>query len=149
MDIVENILKSANLEYEFIIHNKQIYSAMEGADYFHIEPGQTAPTLIIETDKGYFSVIFSGSRSHVDLGYIAKLLGISKIKLAKKNKLQQITGFAPGDTPMVGINLPVIFDKKLFQYDFVYGGSGKANRTLKISPMALITINQPIAFLEK
>ena len=148
MDTVQNILENSNFDYKFIFHEKQIYSATEGAGYFGIEVGQTAPTLIIKTDKGYFSIIFSGSRSHIDFEQVAKILGVSRAKLANKDKVREITGFTPGDTPMVGLTLPVIFDKKLLQYPFVYGGSGQPNRTLKISPVALIKLNQPVAFLE-
>lgn len=148
MDIVQSILESSNFDYEFIFHEKQIYSASEGSEYFGIEVGQTAPTLIIKTDKGYFSIIFSGSHGRIDFKVIAKILGVSHAKLANKDKVREITGFDPGDTPMVGLTLPVIFDKNLLQYPFVYGGSGQPNRTLKISPLALIKLNQPVAFLK-
>ncbi|MDR3564470.1 MAG: YbaK/EbsC family protein, partial [Negativicutes bacterium] len=56
--------------------------------------------------------------------------------------------FNPGDTPLVGLDLPTVFDKKLLQYPFVYGGSGQPNRTLKIAPAALTKLNQVVAFLD-
>jgi len=148
MDKVKDILENSNSNYEFIFHEKQIYSATEGAEYFGIEAGQTAPTLIIKTDKGYFAIIFSGCRNCIDFEFIAKILGVSRAKLANKDKVLEITGFNPGDTPMVGLTLPTIFDKKLLQYPFVYGGSGQQNRTLKISPIVLRKLIQPVAFLE-
>ncbi len=49
---------------------------------------------------------------------------------------------------MVGLALPVIFDKKLLQYSFVYGGSGQPNRTLKLVPDLLQKLVQPVAFLD-
>ncbi len=148
MDRVKDILEKSNCDYEFIFHEKQIYSATEGAEYFGIDAGQTAPTLIIKTEKGYFAIIFSGGRNRIDFELIAKIIGVSRVKLANKDKVREITGFAPGDTPLVGLSLPIIFDKKLLQYPFVYGGSGYPNRTLKLSAAALIKLNQPIAFLE-
>lgn len=147
MDIIETALNISSFEYQFIYHDKQIYSATDGAEFFHIDPGQTAPTLIVETDKGCFSIIFSGSRSRVDFKYIAKLLDVSKVQLAKKSRVFEITGFDPGNTPMVGLNLPVIFDKRLLQYTFIYGGSGLPNRTLKISPESLVKLNNVVAFI--
>jgi Cys-tRNA(Pro)/Cys-tRNA(Cys) deacylase len=148
MDTVQNFLANSDDDYEFIFHEKQIYSAAEGADFFGIEPGQTAPTLIVKADQGYFSIIFSGSRSHIDFELIAKLLHVSQVKLVNKGKVRQITGFNPGDTPMVGLGLPTVFDKKLLQYPFVYGGSGLPNRTLKIAPIALTKLNRIVAFLD-
>jgi prolyl-tRNA editing enzyme YbaK/EbsC (Cys-tRNA(Pro) deacylase) len=49
---------------------------------------------------------------------------------------------------MVGLALPAIFDKKLLQYSFVYGGSGQPNRTLKLAPALLQELVQPVAFLD-
>jgi Cys-tRNA(Pro)/Cys-tRNA(Cys) deacylase len=146
MDMVQTILEHSGFAYEFIFHEKQIYSAAEGAEYFRIEAGQTAPTLIIKTDRGYFSIIFSGSRNRIDFRLIARLLGVSQAKLANKTKVREITGFDPGDTPVVGLTLPAVFDRKLLHYPFVYGGSGQPNRTLKIAPVALTKLNQIAAF---
>lgn len=148
MDTVKKTLKDSNCEYEFIFHEKQLSTVSEGAAYFGIESGQTAPTLIIKTEKGYCSIIFSGSRSHIDFDQIAKILDVPRAKLANRDKVKSITGFSPGDTPMVGLNLPTIFDKKLLQYPFVYGGSGQPNRTLKISPDTLVKLNNVVAYLE-
>jgi prolyl-tRNA editing enzyme YbaK/EbsC (Cys-tRNA(Pro) deacylase) len=148
MDIIKNVLENSKFDYEFIFHEKQIYSAAEGAEFFGIDAGQTAPTLIINTDKGYFSITFSGSRSSIDFKELAKILNVSRVKLASRNKVHEIIGFNPGDTPMVGLSLPAIFDKRLLQYSYVYGGSGEPNRTLKTSPTTLIELNHPIAFLE-
>jgi Cys-tRNA(Pro)/Cys-tRNA(Cys) deacylase len=148
MDLVQSVLENSNYDYEFIFHEKQIYSAAEGADFFGIEPGQTAPTLIVKAETGYFSIIFSGSRGHIDFERIAKLLNVSQVKLASKDKVVKITGFNPGDTPMVGLALPAVFDRKLLQYPFVYGGSGQPNRTLKIAPVTLTKLNRVVAFLD-
>ena len=148
MDPVKELLDRSQTAYEFIFHEKQVYSVADGVACFGIEAGQTAPTLILKTDTGYYSLVFSGSRQHIDFKSLESILGVSHVKLANKSKVHDITGFAPGDTPMVGLSLPVIFDKKLFQYPFVYGGSGLPNRTLKISPAALLDLVQPVAFLE-
>ena len=148
MDPVKEFLERSQAAYEFIFHEKQVYSVAEGVAYFGIEAGQAAPTLILKTDKGYYSLVFSGSRPPIDFKSIETILGVSRVKLANRNKVQDITGFAPGDTPMVGLSLPAIFDKKLLQYPFVYGGSGRPNRTLKISPVTLLKLVQPVVFLE-
>ena len=148
MDIVTATLESSGVEYELIHHEQHLCSAAAGAAFFGIDPGQTAPTLIAETDHGYVSIIFSGSRNHLDFKQAAAIIGSAKFLLAKRNKLREITGFDAGDMPMVGLNMPVLFDKRLFQYSFVYGGSGLANRTLKISPTLLAKLNHVIAYPE-
>lgn len=148
MDVIENFMETSDYKYEFIFHEKQIISVADGVEYFDIEPGQTAPTLIIKTDKGHFSLVFSGSRDHIDFKQIAELLNVDRVKLAKRETVKNIVGFDPGNIPMVGLLLPSIFDKKLLQYPFVYGGSGQANRTLKLAPNILDELNHPVAYLE-
>ncbi len=95
MDIIENIMEMSGYNYEFIFHEKQIISAMDGAKYFGIEPGQTAPTLIIKTEQGHFSLVFSGSRSHIDFKQIARLLNVNRAALANKKAVKELLVLAP------------------------------------------------------
>ncbi|HTG68571.1 MAG TPA: hypothetical protein VL921_04865, partial [Candidatus Udaeobacter sp.] len=60
MEQLITVLNNRQIEYEILKHGKKIHSAQEGAEYFGIEIGQTAPTLILKTDKGYYSLILSG-----------------------------------------------------------------------------------------
>lgn len=148
MDIVMKSLQQCKCEYEFIAHEKPILSAQEGAVYFQIEIGQTAPTFIIKADDQFFALILSGRRTRIDFKQIAKLIGCEQAQLAEKSEVKGKTGFAVGSVPLVGHALPCLLDKNLFSYAFVYGGSGLATRTLKISPQALLQVNQVIGFIE-
>ncbi|WP_225221031.1 hypothetical protein [Bacillus norwichensis] len=49
---MKNVLKDCKFAFEIIQHEKPLLSAKEGADYFGIEIEQTAPTLIIKTERG-------------------------------------------------------------------------------------------------
>ncbi len=147
MDAIKSFLDRSTTEYEFIYHDQQIISVADGVRCLGIEAGQTAPTLIINADNNYFSLVFSGDRQRIDWVALATILGVSKVKLVDKDKVQSITGFAPGDIPMVGLALPGIFDKRLLQHPFVYGGSGQRYRTLKLAPTLLQKLAQPVAFL--
>jgi len=63
------------------------------------------------------------------------------MELATKDSVKQKTGFNPGGITLVGTNLPCIIDKRLFKYDFIYGGSGQSTCTLKISPEDVEKLN--------
>ena len=56
-------------------------------------------------------------------------------------------GYIIGNIPLVGIPLPYILDRNLFEYSFVYGGTGVKGYTLKMNPYALEELNQIIAKL--
>ena len=134
---LDKILKESELTFEIIHHEKPILSAQDGADFLNIEVGQTAPTLIIKTDKGFFSLVLSGSRGKIDFEKIADILSCSKVKLATPKEVQKITGYEVGAVPLVGLDLPYIVDNRLLNYDFIYGGTGHPTITLKIEPKAL------------
>ncbi|MBB6447985.1 aminoacyl-tRNA deacylase [Bacillus benzoevorans] len=144
METLQGILERSKYTYEIIQHEKPILSKQDGTKYFGIEVGQTAPSLILKTDKGFFVLIVSGSRSKVDFEKIADVLGCSKVKLASPEEVQKVTGFQVGSVRMVGLDLPCVIDKRLFQYDFIYGGTGQSTFTLKIEPQALNELNQVI-----
>ena len=145
MNDLQEILERCEYKYEIIQHEKPILSREDGSKYFGIEIGQTAPSLILKTDKGYFALILSGNRDKLDFNKLADILGCSKIRLASPKEVQKITGFEVGSVRMVGLDLPCVLDKRLFNYDFVYGGTGQATSTLKIEPSALIQLNNVIA----
>ena len=61
-------------------------------------------------------------------------MSYDKIKIADEKVILDETGFTIGAIPIVGLLLPCIIDKKLFEFDFIYGGTGDQNHTLKIAP---------------
>ena len=146
MDNLNTILQEKEVEFEIIHHDKQIRTAQEGADYFGIEIGQTAPTLVLKSEKGYFAMIVSGNRGRVNLEEVAAILGCKQLKMANPKEVQQVTGYTVGSVSLV-ISLPCIVDKELFRYSFIYGGTGDPLSTLKIAPAALEKVNQVVAYL--
>lgn len=61
------------------LHERPLLSTKDGADYFGIEINQTAPTLILKTNKGFYALIVSGSRGKVDFEEISDILGCSTV----------------------------------------------------------------------
>ncbi|MBG0964972.1 aminoacyl-tRNA deacylase [Bacillus sp. SRB1LM] len=145
MKELQGILEKSKYTYEIIQHEKPILSKQDGTKYFGIEVGQSAPTLILKTDKGFFVLIVSGNRSKVNFKKLAAILGCSKVKLASPEEVQKVKGFHVGSVCMVGLELPCVIDKRLFHYDYIYGGTGQSTFTLKIEPQALNELNQVFA----
>ncbi len=147
MDHLKTRLQESGVPFEILHHEKQIRTAQEGADYFGIEIGQTAPTLVLKSEKGYFAMIVSGSRGRVNLEEVSAVLGCNSLKMATPEEVRQITGYTVGSVSLV-ISLPCIVDRGLFRYPFIYGGTGEPASTLKIVPDALETLNQVVAYLD-
>lgn len=148
MNDLQEFLERCEYNYEIIHHEKPMLTRQDGSEYFGIELGQTAPSLILKTDKGFFALIASGIRNKLDFKKIADILGCKKAKLASPKEVQMITGFKVGSVPIVGLDLPCVLDNRLFDYDFVYGGTGLPTFTLKIEPQALNQLNQVVAIFD-
>lgn len=145
---LQDILTKSGFVFELIHNDIPIRTAKEGADYFNIDIAQIAPTLIIYTGRGFYALVVSGDRGHVDFKEIKHLLNCSNVRLATKDEVKLVTGYSIGNVPMLGIPLPYIVDKKLLKFSFVYGGLGEKNTTLKLDPQALFTLNKVVGTLE-
>ncbi|MDQ0178257.1 aminoacyl-tRNA deacylase [Bacillus chungangensis] len=148
MKTLMTLLENSTFSYELMYHEKPIISAEDGAGYFGIDKGQTAPTLIVKADKDFFALIVSGSRGRVNIKKIADILKCNKIRMCSREEAQNATGFDVGSIPFIGLSIPCIIDKHLFHYPFVYGGTGKSTYTLKIEPQALCELNTVAAMFD-
>jgi len=147
MDQLIAILTRKQVNYEIIEHSEQINTAQEGAELFGIHIGQAASTLILKTDKGYYSLIISGDHGRVDLESMRKLLQVQEIKLAKPKEVEQVTGYKIGSVSLINPNLPTIIDRELYKFSYIYGGTGIPQTTLKISPKDIERLNEVIGYI--
>ncbi|CAH2213556.1 aminoacyl-tRNA deacylase [Tepidibacter aestuarii] len=120
MENIKDILKKHGFSFELINNDKPIYTAKEGADYFKINIGQTAATLIIYTDMGFYALVVSGERGRVNFKEIKRILNCKNVRLATKDEVKAVTGFLIGCVPLLGISLPYIIDNKFFQFSYIY-----------------------------
>ncbi len=140
-DLKEKLLNQIT-DFEIIQHDIPIKSKNDALGYFKIE--ETAPTLIVKTETGFYALIISGERSKVDFDALKDLLGCKKIGMADKKEIVNNFNMEPGQVPLVGHNLPCIIDNRIFKYRFVYGGTGDCYYTLKIKPDDLVKVNHVV-----
>ncbi len=105
-DSVLSILSEFDIEHEWIPHSHPILSAQDGADYFGIEAGQTAPTLILKSDRDYIAITICGDHGRIDMEDLKKRLDRSALRLAKPAEVEEETGYAIGSVPLIGHRLP-------------------------------------------
>jgi prolyl-tRNA editing enzyme YbaK/EbsC (Cys-tRNA(Pro) deacylase) len=139
---LKQLLTDQNADFEVLTHDKPIHSKQDALGYFKLE--ETAPTLILETENGYLALIISGEREKVNFRQLKKLTNSKKLQLANPDLMQETMNLKAGQIPLIGHQLPCIIDKKLFNYSYVYGGTGDLFHTLKIKPDDLVKANQVI-----
>ncbi len=134
-----------NADYELIRHDKPILSTNDAKSLFDIN--KAAPVFIMETEEGLIALIASAQRGRLDLKDIKLTLGFDKFKMANPQNIFDATGYKPGEIPLIGHSLSCIFDNKLLDHDYIYGGSGNIYYTLKINPNDVMRLNKIIKLL--
>ena len=144
----EKALREKGFAYQLLPQTRPLRSAEDGAAYFGIAVGQTAPVLLVEADPSQrLLCLLAGDRGRLDLAQAASLLKVPKLTPVKYKRVYDITGFEPGNMPLFGLNFPCLFDEALLRYPLVYGGSGQENLTLAVDPRALLALHQIAARL--
>ena len=143
---LKSFLQNSNCDFEILAHDTPIVSTQDAAKYFDME--KAAPTFIMDTEQGFVAFILSSKRGRIDFKAMSQDLGFSKLKMADRAKIKEITGYETGAVPLIGHNLPCVFDDYLLENDYIYGGSGDELHTLKIAPRDVIRLNNVITFLK-
>jgi Cys-tRNA(Pro)/Cys-tRNA(Cys) deacylase len=142
IDDLKKILENTQSDFEIIYHEKPIKSRNDAIGYFKLE--EMVPTLILKTEESFYALIISGKREKVDLHVIQNLIGCKNLQMAHKQELKSNLNLEAGRIPLIGHNLPCIIDEVVFNYDYVYGGTGDFMHTLKIKPKDLAKLNNTI-----
>jgi len=139
-------LNNSDVDFEILPNEKPILTVNDALGFYEI--CETAPTLIIKSEKGYFALLLSGDRGRIDFKQIKKILQCKKVRMASEDEVLETIGFEAGSVPLVGHRLPCVLDQHLLNVPYVYGGVGNANFTLKINPRDLIKVNDIVAEID-
>lgn len=132
LEALDRYLREQQADYALIRQDTSILSTQDAARYFDLR--YAAPVLVVQTETGLMSLIASAQRGRLDFDALKHRLGLSRLKLVDRKRVEKATGYAAGSIPLVGLDLPCIFDNKLLSFDYIYGGCGDALHTLKIAP---------------
>lgn len=143
---IEAYLKDRNIPYEIIQQDKPILSALDAEGYYPVE--KSAPTFVLQTENGLIGCITSLQNGRLNFNKMKQLFGFRKLKMADRKAVKSQTGYHAGTIPLVGLGLSCLFDKKLLEHDYVYGGTGNELLTLKIAPAELLKVNEIIGMFD-
>ncbi|KKR67089.1 MAG: Tryptophan-tRNA ligase [Microgenomates group bacterium GW2011_GWA2_40_6] len=135
-EITKKALSDLGVSYELIQH-PPIKTVEEGLAFLEISAGQGASTLIIETDKGLFTLLRRDDHQ-VDMVKVKKILGANRAILCKSTQVLEISQCEVGYVSPYNPGLPVLADETILERDFVYCGTGSPEYDLKIAPKELM-----------
>lgn len=139
LDELRTIFKQNNVDYELFEDKTSLKTANTGVTEYGIKLSEAAPTLIIKTDEDMLAAIIRGD-TKISFSKLKAFLSITKIRLAKPEEVYSVTGSKVGNVSLVNVGMKTLIDKKILENQYVYGGCGVENHTLKIKVSDLIKI---------
>lgn len=114
-------------------------TAPEAAAAVGCEVGAIAKSLLFMADGEAVLVVCSGDR-RVDTKQVAKLVGASKVEMARPDDVRRIIGYAIGGVPPVGHTTAVktLMDSGLLRWPLVYAAAGAHDALFPIDPHKLL-----------
>jgi len=118
LENLQSSLQKNNATFELITHEKLIYSSQNGVNYFGINIAQTAPIIIIKTEKSFFAVIASGERGRINLESVARIFAMVSLSSSVKfflpvSQLQSSVSQLTITPAIINIIIKVIIDSFL------------------------------------
>ncbi|MEM7821714.1 MAG: YbaK/EbsC family protein [Candidatus Aenigmatarchaeota archaeon] len=144
MDL-ENYLKQKGIWHKFIEKPETIHTA-DAAAKTGIELGKITKSLVLlDQDENPILAIIPGN-SKLSFPKIKKIFGIKKVRLVPFEEAVNYSGYLPGATPMIHhkIKMKTVLDKKLLQYETIYGGGGERTKLLELKTEDVIKLNEAI-----
>ncbi len=147
---IEQYLKENQIEYQGIAHAPAA-SAEEYNRTLNTRYEQQVKVLLVsykkDGDKKYIAVAIQGHKK-VDLNKIQELLGASKIRMADRDQLKEVTGCNFGELhPFAKVfNLQLLMDKDLLNENQVYFNAGCLEYSIALNPKTIQQLETPMLF---
>lgn len=88
------------------------------------------PTLIMKADNTFIAVVRKGG-TQLNMKQLKKELGAKKIRMATQEEFTRLTNVPVGAAQVYNPGLKTILDKKIFEKEYLYGGSGTFTETIR------------------
>ena len=115
-------LKKLGIEHKFAEH-PELKTPLEVQSYLGLTLADGLSTLIMKADNEFVALIRRDD-CQLDFKKIKKILGIKKLEIAKPDEFVKLTGLTVGTARVYNPNLKTILDKKLFEKEYLTGGTG-------------------------
>lgn len=146
LEQLREFLTENKADFEIISHDEPIITIEDAGKHFPLE--ECAPVFVVQADQSLAVLIMNAQRGQVNLKVLAAEHHYHTLQLANPKVVAQATGYKTGNIPLIGHNLPCLFDKSLTTHDYIYGGTGDELHTLKIKPEDVIRLNRMLGFVE-
>lgn len=144
-DNLQAYLNEHNIPAEIVYPGAPTPTVAAAAEALGVAPDQIVKSVLFLVDDQPFLVYGCGVRM-VDYTRLADRLNVSrkKVKLANADQVLNLTGYAVGTVPPLGLKtpMPAFMDPAVLDYEIVYAGGGGINALLKIESQVLQRVSR-------
>jgi uncharacterized protein (TIGR02118 family) len=143
-DNLQAFLDAHDIPAEIMFPGAPTPTVPAAAEALGVEVDQIVKSVVFLVEERPFLVYGCGTR-HVDQRKLAARLDVSrkKIKLADVDQVLDLTGYAVGTVPPLGLKteMPAFMDPAVQAHEVIYAGGGGMNAMLKINSADLLKIS--------
>jgi Cys-tRNA(Pro) deacylase len=108
-----------------------------------VDVAQVLKTLLFEDRKGGFVVAIACGTGRVDRARLAAATESAKLRVADAPDVLRVTGYPAGAVAPLALppELPVVVDAAVMELPVAWGGAGREELLLRISPADIVRLN--------
>jgi Cys-tRNA(Pro)/Cys-tRNA(Cys) deacylase len=114
----------------------------EAAEKMDVDVAAIYKTLVVQTDHNALAVGIVPVMSVLDLKAMANALGVKKVQMADKDKVERSTGYVLGGVSPLGQKkkLTTVLDRSAESQQIVYVSGGRRGLDIAIAPHQLVAL---------
>jgi len=117
-----DLLRSIGIDNRIVEHPK-LQKAVEVLGYLGLTLADGSATMIMRADDRFVAVVRRDD-CRVDFDKVKKLLGVKTLRMANENEFVEVMNIPVGTARVYTPGLKTLLDKKLFEKEYLTGGSG-------------------------
>ncbi len=139
---LERAILRGEIDAEIVTPDVPTPTVPDAARALGVDETQIIKSLLFADRAGNVVLAIAPGPAKVNRDRLSSTAGLGKLSLASPDVVLARTGYPAGGTPPVGHvePVPVIVDARVAEMDLVYGGGGKIDLLLRISPAEIIRV---------
>ena len=133
---LERFIREHGLDAEVLRLGVKVRTVEQAARALSVPKDQIIKSILLIVDESTPVLAIVGGDKRVDFRAVAKLVGASKVRMAKPEEVLRVCGYMIGGLPPVGHKKPIatIIDEGVMEKPYVFGGGGTDECLLRIRP---------------
>jgi Cys-tRNA(Pro) deacylase len=127
-------LSAKNIPYRVFVHPGPIHSLEQAAEERGQRPEQVVRSIVFRLGRGEYILVLVAGPDQVSWKALRQYLGQSRISMAKREEVLQVTGYELGAVSPFGLPTPLrtLVDQSVFDVEELSIGSGRRGTTVII-----------------